>query len=70
MVERMDRGVRENLGATLDPWVYRGLLLAVEGLVIESGEPFTRDARDRVRRVAGPMFLAVLASAPHMPTQQ
>jgi len=69
LVHEVHTAVLQTLGAAVDPWVYRGLLMAVEGLVIEAGQPFDQAARDRVRAVAGPMFIAVLAAAPHLPKE-
>ena len=64
---RLADGVRDTLGVDVDPWVWLGLFLAVEGLVIEAGTPFDSASRSRVRAVIRPMFVAVIAAVEHLP---
>lgn len=66
----LDAQMRDLTGADLDPLVYRALLLATEGLVIDLQRrgPFGSVERDRVAGVMRPMFLQVLANASMLPS--
>ncbi len=69
LVDFVDGQMREVTGIALDPLVYRALLLATEGLVIDLRRrgPFGQAERDRVAAVVRPMFLQVLAGAELLP---
>lgn len=70
IVELMDTNVQEILGARLDPYVYRSLLLGAEGLVINTQAmtgDFTEEDRVRIRKVMVPSYFAVLARHMDMP---
>lgn len=70
IVKLMDDNVREALGAALDPFVYRSLLMGAEGLVLntqaQTGD-FTEADRVRIRSVMVPSYFAVLARHMDMP---
>lgn len=60
------------VGMRIDPLVYRGLLLAMEAMVLHMRRgdgPFAPDARARVGAAIKPMFLAVLAAGASMPQE-
>jgi AcrR family transcriptional regulator len=69
LVEFVDTGVREATGVALDTLVYRSLLLAMEGLVIDftRAGPFGAAERERVGRIMRPLFLQVLMGASYLP---
>ncbi len=69
LVTFLDGEMRAITGIALDPLVYRALLLATEGLVIDMRRkgPFGHAERDRVAGVVRPMFLQVLAGAEMLP---
>lgn len=72
LVDHVDRAIASVVGVQVDPLVWRTLLIGIEGLVIhcQRGGEFTEADRDRVRRVILPVFRAVLASFPYLPTVQ
>jgi AcrR family transcriptional regulator len=65
----IDESVAGAIGIRVDPLVYRGLLMGIDGLVIhfQRDGTFTLEDSERVRRVIKPMFLAVILAARHMP---
>lgn len=67
----IDDAVAKALGKRIEPLVYRGLLTAVEGLVIHVRKEgaFTEDDRQRVLAVAGPIWINVLAGYENLPTR-
>lgn len=69
IVALVDDAVSDTTGIRVDPLVYRGLLIGIDGLVIhlQRGGTFTVEDRERVRRVIKPVFLAVILAAQHLP---
>jgi len=70
IVALMDVNVRDALGAKLDPFVYRSLLMGAEGLVLNTQArtgDFTEADRIRIRNVMVPSYFAVLARHMDMP---
>ena len=61
--------MRAALSVEVDPLVYRGLVLGIEGIVMHLAEREALPAeRARLRRVAAGLFFAVLANAKELPT--
>jgi len=69
LVELIDRAVTEGTGARVDPLVYLGLVLGIEGMVSsrQRSDGFSALEQERVRAVAVPMFLQVLAATETLP---
>ena len=69
LVDIVDAEVQRVSGLRMEPLVYRGIFLAMEGLVIHMrrGGPFAPDSRQRVAEIVKPMFVAVLLGHEHMP---
>ncbi len=69
VVELLDEGVVRALGLRLDPLVYRGLLMAGEGLVlhVQRGGDFGATEKAQVLGIMGPMFLSTLAAGALLP---
>ena len=71
LVGTVENAVSAATGQTIDPLVWRGLLLGTEGMALhlmQSG-PMTEAEFQRVRLAATAMFQQVLAGLPHMPKQ-
>lgn len=69
IVEVLDGAVRVAIGMALHPYVYRTLLMGIEGLVIhiERKGSFDREDREQVGQLMRAMVMATLMSSPHMP---
>jgi AcrR family transcriptional regulator len=69
LVDLIDGAVTEDIGVQIDPLVYRGLVLGMEGMVAsrQSEGGFSDQELKRVRAVAVPMFLQVLSAARTLP---
>jgi AcrR family transcriptional regulator len=68
LVSTIDVWVTELLEAKVDPLLFRGLLLAVEGLIVHLAERGKLDAeRARLRRVVAGLFLGPLAHPAELP---
>jgi len=69
LVNLIDRAVTESTGARLDPLVFLGLVLGLEGMVSsrQRSDGFSALEQERVRAVAVPMFLQVLAATETLP---
>ncbi len=68
LVDLLDTEVQRQLDVRLDPLVYRTLYLGLEGLVLHmrEGGPLAPDARQLAGDIVRPLFVAVLAAAPHL----
>lgn len=68
LIGTIDATVRQVLGASVDPLVFRGLVLGVEGLALHVAEHGGLAAeRARLRRVVAGLFLTVLARPAELP---
>ena len=68
VVRTIDAAVQQVLGVRVDPLVFRGLVLGVEGILLHLTEHSSlAEERKRVRRVVAAMFLNVLAQASALP---
>lgn len=68
LVGTIDATVRQVLGVDVDPLVYRGLVLGVEGLALHLAEQGALgDQRARLRRVVAGLFLTVLGHPGDLP---
>ncbi len=64
----IDGAVHQVLGIHADPFVYRSLVVGIEGMVIHlAAAGRLEDEAPRVRRVAAALVLNVLAGAEHLP---
>ena len=72
IVEVLDGAVRAAIGMELHPYVYRTLLMGIEGLVIhiERKGSFDREDRDQVGELMRAMLMSTLISSVHMPKAQ
>ncbi|MEZ4265724.1 MAG: TetR/AcrR family transcriptional regulator [Myxococcota bacterium] len=66
VVALFDAGVAPDSGTARDPWYYRALVLALEGLIHHAHRqgPFTTAERDRVRAVMLPLIFRALELEP------
>lgn len=62
------QGVTAALGADVDPLVWRGLVVGIEGIVLHLGGAGTRADPKRLRRVANALMFAVIGNARELPT--
>ncbi len=69
IVEVLDGAVHRAIGVKLDPYVYRTLLMGIEGLVIhiERKGSFDRADREHVGTLMKAMLLSTIVSSDHMP---
>jgi len=69
LVDRLDAVVFGLLGTRIDPYVYRALLIGIEGLLIHvrGCGPITAEQKDRLQAVIYAMILSTLASREHLP---
>jgi len=69
LVAQVEEAVYEALEARMDPYVWRGLLIGIEGLVLftQRGGRFTDEDRERLESVMTGMFLALLVSRELLP---
>ena len=69
LVETMNGAVAQEIGVTLDPLVFRTLLMGIEALVVDvqSDGPFDDAQLRRVRSVLRPMVMGILSAIPHLP---
>ena len=69
MVDMLDKVVRESLNVQVDPYVYRALLMGIEGLIIhvERTGSLPVAERTRVEAVMRGMVYAVLANTALLP---
>lgn len=68
LADAIGRGVADALGADVDPLVWRGLVVGIEGIVLHLGEEGTRADPKRLRRVASALMFAVIGNARELPT--
>jgi AcrR family transcriptional regulator len=61
-------GVTHALGVAVDPVVWRGLVLGIEGIVLHLGESGTIEDPKRLQRVANALMFAIIGNARELPT--
>jgi AcrR family transcriptional regulator len=69
MVQVLSDSVTDTMSVTLDPMIFRALLLGIEGLVlhVQADGAFEGESRDRVSRVVKPLVAQVLSGALYLP---
>ncbi len=60
-------GVADALGVAVDPLVWRGLVLGIEGIVLHLGEDAAIEDPKRLRRVANALTFALIGDARDLP---
>ena len=70
LVQIVDQAVREAVDASVDPYVFRALLIGIEGTVIhvQRGGDFSAADRERLRTIMGALVGNVLASYASLPS--